>query len=193
MAGPVTVLEEKNGTGRRQLALFARNIRHGSGIANQARGVMNRPARLIAGTLFAATFFFSVASAQVNLQPTPPPIVTAENEAWYRTGEPVLFAGNVYHPAGPAIHFNGDEMVRSGFYRGVPLYSRSTIEPYSVVFVPIGGGTMQPYERRRTGEIAGTSGSTVSALPVEMAPAVGASSEEAPILQAPAPPVVAPQ
>jgi hypothetical protein len=152
---------------------------------------MNRPARLIAGTLFAATFFCSVASAQVNLQPTPTPIVTAENEVWYRTGEPVLYAGSVYYPAGPAIHFNGDEMVRSGFYRGVPLYSRTTIEPYSVVFVPIGGGTMQPYERRRTGEIAGTSGSTVSALPVEIAPAVGASPEEAPILQAPAPPIVA--
>jgi len=154
---------------------------------------MNRPARLIAGTLFATTFFWSVASAQVNLQPTPPPSVTAENEAWYRTGEPVLFAGNAYYPAGPAIHFNGDEMVRSGFYRGVPLYSRTTIEPYSVVFVPVGGGTMQPYERRRTGEIAGTSGSTVSALPVEIAPTVGASPEEALILQAPAPPVLGSQ
>ena len=84
-------------------------------------------------------------------------------------------------------------MVRSGFSRGVPLYSRTTIEPYSVVFVPIGGGMMQPYERRRTGEIAGTSGSTVSALPVEIPSAVGSSSEESPILQAPAPPVVASQ
>jgi hypothetical protein len=154
---------------------------------------MNRPARLIAGTLFATTFFWSVASAQVNLQPTAPPSVTAENEAWYRTAEPVLFAGNVYYPAGPAIHFNGDEMVRSGFYRGVPLYSRTTIEPYSVVFVPVGGGTMQPYERRRTGEIAGTSGSTVSALPVEIGPTLGAPPEEALILQAPAPPVLASQ
>ena len=137
--------------------------------------------------------FSSVASAQVNLQPTPQPIVTAENETWYRTGEPVIFAGNLYYQAGPATHFNGDEMVRSGFYRGIPLYSRTTIEPYSVVFVPIGGGTMQPYERRRTGEIAGTSGSTVSSLPVETPSAVGPPPAEAPILQAPAPPVVTSQ
>jgi hypothetical protein len=51
---------------------------------------------------------------------------------------------------------------------------------------------MQPYERRRTGEIAGTSGSTVSALPVEIPSAVGPPAE-APILQAPAPPVLASQ
>jgi hypothetical protein len=154
---------------------------------------MNRPARLIAGTILAATLVSSVALAQVNLQQTPPPGVTAENETWYRTGEPILFAGNLYYPAGPAIHFNGDEMVRSGLYRGVPLYSRTTIEPYSVVFVPNGGAMMQPYERRRTGEIAGTSGSTVSALPVEITSAAAPSPEEAPILQAPAPPVVASQ
>jgi hypothetical protein len=153
---------------------------------------MNWPARLIACIIVVATVFSSVASAQVNLQPTPQPLVTAENETWYRTGDPVMFAGNIYYPAGPAIHFNGDEMVRSGFYKGIPLYSRTTIEPYSVVFVPIGGGMMQPYERRRTGELAGTSGSTVSALPVEIPSPIG-SPAEAPIFQAPAPPVVASQ
>ena len=152
---------------------------------------MNRPARLIAYTIVVASVLSSVVSAQVNLQPTPPPLVTAENETWYRIGEPVMFAGNIYYPAGPATHFNGNEMVRSGFYKGIPLYSQTTIEPYSVVFVPIGGGMMQPYERRRTGELAGTSGSTVSALPVEIPSAVG--SAEAPIFQAPAPPVVASQ
>jgi hypothetical protein len=151
---------------------------------------MNRLARLIACSIVGATLFSTAASAQVNLQPTPQPTVTAENETWYRNGEPIMSAGSVYYPAGPATHFNGDEMVRSGFYQGIPLYSRTTIEPYSVVFVPIGGGMMQPYERRRTGQIAGTSGSTVSALPVETPSAVGGSSA-APILQAPAPPTFA--
>jgi len=152
---------------------------------------MNRLARLIACSIVGATVFSTAASAQVNLQPTPPPTLTAENETWYRNGEPIMFAGNIYYPAGPATHFNGDEMVRSGFYQGIPLYSRTTIEPYSVVFVPIGGGMMQPYERRRTGQIAGTSGSVVSALPVESPSAVGGSA--APILQAPAPPTFASQ
>ena len=150
---------------------------------------MNRPARLVACSIVGA-LLSTVALAQVNLQPTPPPPVTAENETWYRAGEPVMSAGSLYYLAGPAIHFNGNEMVRTGFYQGIPLYSRTTIEPYSVVFVPIGGGMMQPYERRRTGQIAGTSGSTVSALPVEIPSAVGGS---APILQAPAPPTFAAQ
>jgi hypothetical protein len=35
------------------------------------------------------------AFAQVNSRPTDPPIVTAENESWYRLGEPLQFAGDV--------------------------------------------------------------------------------------------------
>ena len=129
---------------------------------------MYQPARLFAGGVLLAATVFTSASAQVNIQPTPQPIVTAENEPWYRSGEPIMFAGNLYYPAGAAIHFLANEMVRSALYQGVPLYSRTTIEPYSVVFVPIAGGMMQPYERRRTGELAGTSGSSVAALPVDI-------------------------
>jgi hypothetical protein len=106
------------------------------------------------------------ARAQVNYRPTPPPVVTAENERWYLEGEPVMFAGIIYYPAGPQTHFNGFEMVRSGFFRGVPLYTRTTIEPYSLVFVPLSGGLMQPYERRRDGDVAGTVGSTTPSFPV---------------------------
>jgi len=147
---------------------------------------MNGPARLLASAI-AVLALPAVASSQMNLRPTPPPIVTAENEMWYRAGEPLIYAGNLYYQAGPAIHFNANEMVRSGFYQGVPLYSRTTIEPYSVVFVPLGGGLMQPYERRRAGELAGTSGSSVSSLPIEMASAVAPAIGS---IQAPAPPVV---
>jgi hypothetical protein len=82
--------------------------------------------------------------------------------------EPVIFAGEYYYPAGPAIHFLPNEMVPSGLYRGVPLYSRTTIEPNSIVFIPIAGGMMQPYERRRTGDLVGTTGSSAPALPVDM-------------------------
>jgi hypothetical protein len=129
----------------------------------------------------------TVARAQVNIQPTPPPTVSAENESWYQRGEPIMFAGNLYYRAGAAVHFNDREMVRSGSYQGVPLYSKTTIEPYSVVFVPVDGGRLQPYERPRTGELAGTSGSSVAVLPVEIASA-GATP---PAIQAPAPPIVA--
>jgi hypothetical protein len=123
----------------------------------------------------------------MQLYPAVPPIVTAENERWYLSGEPLMFAGNLYYLSGPPIHFNANEMVRSGSYQGVPLYTRTTLEPYSIVFVPIDGGRMQPYERRRTGELVGTSGSTISALPAVIPTFI---DRPTPWIQAPAPPVI---
>lgn len=130
--------------------------------------LMNRRTRTltVAVVLLAALFAASDAGAQASHQPTPAPIVTGENTPWYLAGEPITFAGNIYYPAGPQVFFNRYEMVRSGFYEGVPLYTRTTLEPYSVVFVPVGGGLMQPYERRRAGDVAGTVGSTTPAFPV---------------------------
>jgi hypothetical protein len=128
----------------------------------------------------------SPAVAQITMHSTPPPSVTAENEAWYVTNEPVVFAGNNYYPAGPSIHFLSNEMVLSGFFRGVPLYTRTTIEPYSVVFVPVAGGLMRPFERRRSGDLAGTTGSSVPSLRVEIPTAFS----PAPRIQAAGPPFV---
>jgi hypothetical protein len=126
------------------------------------------------------------ALAQSTLRPAPPPLVTAETQQWYQTGEPLFYAGNYYYPAGAQVHFNGNEMVRTGFYQGVPLYSRTTIEPFSIVFVPVRGGVMQPYERRRDGELAGLSGSSAPSFPVaspaEIAPGIVTAF---PIVQAP--------
>jgi hypothetical protein len=105
--------------------------------------------------------------AQALTGSAPQPIVTAENEPWYLSGEPLTYEGNFYYPVGPLTAFNRNEMVRSGFFRGIPLYARTTYEPWSVVFVPLPGGFMQPYVRRRSGEIAGTIGSIGPGLPVE--------------------------
>jgi hypothetical protein len=105
------------------------------------------------------------AAAQVQSRPTDPPIVTAENDSWYRLGEPLQFAGDVYFRAGATVFFNGNTMVRTGHYNGVPLYADTTIEPYSIVYVPIGRGLMQPYERLRQGALAGTSGSRTPSFP----------------------------
>ena len=70
--------------------------------------------------------------AQVHSRPTEPPIVTAENEQWYKLGEPLQVGGDLYYPAGPQVFFNGNTMVRTAHYNGVPLYADTTIEPYSV-------------------------------------------------------------
>jgi hypothetical protein len=109
------------------------------------------------------------ASAQAYWQPHPAPLVTAENEPWFQLGEPLTFEGYFYYPAGARVFFDGNIMVRSGSYRGIPLYTDTTIEAYSRVFVPLRGGLLQPYERRRTGDAAGTTGSRAPSFPVTMA------------------------
>jgi hypothetical protein len=105
------------------------------------------------------------AAAQITNRPTDPPVVTAENDSWYRLREPLVFAGDLYYPVGPQVFFNGNVMVRTGHYNGVPLYADTTLEPYSIVFVPVGRGVMQPYERVRGGDLSGTSGSRPSSVP----------------------------
>lgn len=126
------------------------------------------------------------AAAQIQSRPTDPPLVTAVNESWYRLREPVQFAGDLYYPAGAARFFNGSHMVRTGHYNGVPLYTDTTIEPFSVILVPMSRGLMQPYERRRQGDLAGTSGSRTSSFPNQLTPAAISSPA------APAPPTAPP-
>lgn len=125
---------------------------------------MNGRARATASILLLALSLASAAVAQVVIKPTAQPPITAENERWFLDGDPITYAGALYYPAGAQIFFNPNEMVRSGFYEGIPLYARTTIEPYSVVYVPLAGGRMQPYERPRDGELAGTAGSMPSSV-----------------------------
>jgi hypothetical protein len=124
-------------------------------------------------------------AAQVQMRQTEPPLVTAENEPWYLEREPVIYAGQRYYPAGALVFFNGNEMVRSGFHGGVPIFTRTTVEPYSLVYIPVGRGLMQPYERPRNGDLAGTVGSRTPSFPVAVA-----TADTAPLPQAAAPPVL---
>lgn len=90
-----------------------------------------------------------VGNAQLFQVPTPAPQVTAASADWQLGGEPIFYAGEVYVPSGPTVFFDGNVMVRTGDYEGVPLYANATLEQYSVVFVPVGRNEMRPYERRR--------------------------------------------
>jgi hypothetical protein len=126
---------------------------------------MNRRAAALILLVLMSSTAGRIVSGQVVYQPTTVPTITADDESWYLNGEAITYAGNVYYPAGAQIYFNATEMVRSGFFMGIPLYTRPTIEPYSVVYVPLQGGRMQPYQRPRTGELTGTSGSVPSVLP----------------------------
>jgi len=49
----------------------------------------------------------------------------------------------------------------------VALYEDATITPYTIVYVPIGGSVVRPYERRREGELAGTIGSRTPSFPIQ--------------------------
>ncbi|HET7697294.1 MAG TPA: hypothetical protein VFK57_16390 [Vicinamibacterales bacterium] len=122
--------------------------------------------------------------AQATWQPAAPPLVTAENTTWYQAAEPIIWNGDYYYPAGAVQGFNPYQMVRSGSYRGIPLYTDATLEPYSIVFVPLNGARMQPYERRRSGQLAGTTGSRTPSLPTD----IGAEGVSPAMTQAQGPP-----
>jgi hypothetical protein len=127
--------------------------------------------------------------AQVASRPTDQPIVTADNERWYVNGDPIQFAGDDYYQAGATTFFNGNQMVRSGNFGGVPLYTDTTLEPYSIVYVPLSRGLMQPYERVRQGSLAGTTGSRTPSFPVRVAPTSAGPLEAAAAPTAPPAPV----
>ncbi|MGE0449885.1 MAG: hypothetical protein AB7Q29_09920 [Vicinamibacterales bacterium] len=106
--------------------------------------------------------------AQVYRHQPAPPSVTAERSAWQLAGDPLFYAGAFYDPSGPTVFFDGGVMVRTGSYEGVPLFQDVTLEPYSIVYVPVSGALMRPYERRREGPLAGTVGSRVPSRPIPL-------------------------
>lgn len=136
-------------------------------------------------TVFGLLLLATPAWAQMQTRPTDAPTTNAAGESWYRLREPLAFSGELYYPAGAAVFFNGNVMVRTGHYNGVPLYVDATLEPYSIVYVPIGRGQMQPYERPRRGALAGTAGSRPSSFPTALTPQTP-DRPQAAVRQAPA-------
>jgi hypothetical protein len=127
-----------------------------------------------------ATCFSTVGYGQVYRFATPPPRITAVDAAWQLSGEPVLFAGDSYSPTAERVFFDGNVMAEVGVYRGVPLYADTTVEPYSIIYVPIGSDLMRRYERPRTGALGGTEGSRLSWFPIGPTPSGPAASEVPP-------------
>lgn len=124
----------------------------------------------IFGPLAVLLLCATAALAQVNYAPTPPPDTAANDRSWYRDGDPIPFAGDLYYQTGPTVYFNGNTMVPTGSYDGVTLYADTTLEPYSMVFVPVGGNLLRPYAALRAAHLAGTAGSRVPAFAEEQRP-----------------------
>ena len=74
--------------------------------------------KLLVCFLFAATVLPRVGTAQVYRFATPPPLVTAANAPWQRSGQPIFYAGSYYYPAGATVFFDGNVMTRTGIFEG---------------------------------------------------------------------------
>jgi hypothetical protein len=119
--------------------------------------------------LFAAVLFPKTGSAQVFSFRTPPPEVTAAAADWQINSDPIVVSGLVYYPTRAFRMFDGQVMAQIGMFDRVPVYADTTLEPYSLVYVPIGGARMREYERRRDRELASTTGSRPPSFPVTVA------------------------
>ena len=100
-----------------------------------------------------------VGSAQVSTFRTPAPEVNAANASWQVNSEPIMVGGLIFYPTREYRPFDGQVMAQVGVYEGVPIFADTTVEPWSLVYVPSGRERMRTFERARTGELAGTSGS----------------------------------
>jgi hypothetical protein len=127
---------------------------------------MRNALRQLGLTLAMTAAFGAVAGGQAVSRVTPPPDRTAAGMPWYASRAPLFVDGGVYEAAGASVFFNANTMVPVTTFDGVEIYEDTTLEPHSVVYVPIGRGLMQPYERRRTGDLAGTTGSRAPSFPV---------------------------
>src|SRR5262245_12264158 len=103
-------------------------------------------ARMFGALLSVAVLCPAVARAQVYRVATPPPPATSEYAEWQFNNEPMLFAGLVYYPTRETRFFDGNIMSQVGTYRSIPIYADVTMQPYSVVYVPIGRTLLRAYE-----------------------------------------------
>jgi hypothetical protein len=106
-------------------------------------------------------------SAQVFRFRTPPPDVSAAGAEWQISSEPIIVGGLTYYPTRGFRLFDGQVMAQTGTYDRVPIYSDTTLEPYTEIYVPLGNGRMRIYERRRELEYAATTGTDQTVAPTD--------------------------
>jgi hypothetical protein len=119
--------------------------------------------------LTVAVLFPTIGKAQAYQFRTPPPDVSAGAATWQLNSEPIVVGGLTYYPTRGFRMFDGNVMSQTGMFEGVPVYSDTTIELYSELYVPLSSSRMRVYERRRERELAGTTGSHVPTFPIDTA------------------------
>ncbi|HKB10230.1 MAG TPA: hypothetical protein VKD69_06240, partial [Vicinamibacterales bacterium] len=133
------------------------------------RSEVEMRARVFGLFLLTAVLSPAAGHAQVFSFRTPPPEATAAAAEWQINSEPIVVGGLVYYPTRAFRMFDGLVMAQVGIFDRVPVYADTTLEPFSVVYVPTGGVRMREYERRREGELAGTTGSRTPSFPIAVA------------------------
>jgi len=109
----------------------------------------------------------NVGSAQGAPLRTSPPRVTAASADWQLNSEPIIVSSTLFQATRATRMFDGQVMVQVGVYQRVPVYADVTLEPNSVVYVPVARNELRVYERRRDHDLAGTTGSRTPSFPVE--------------------------
>jgi hypothetical protein len=125
--------------------------------------------------LFVAVLFPTLSNAQTAQFGTPRPQVSAATAAWQVNDEPMLVQGLVFYPTRDVRMFDAQVMTQIAVFQSIPIYADVTLEPFSIVYVPIGSDRMRTYERLRAGDAAGTTGSRTPTYPV--APIAGVPAE----------------
>ena len=60
-----------------------------------------------------------------------------------------MVGGLVYYPTRGFRFFDGQVMAQTGIFDRVPVYADTTLEPFSVLYVPVSRDRLREYERRR--------------------------------------------
>src|SRR5262249_55936702 len=101
--------------------------------SDRAEAHMRQAISCVAATI--VLFGAGIARAQTDWRPTPAPQISALAD-WQIQGDPVFYSGDFYDPTGPDVFFEGNVMVRTGVFRGLPLYTDTTRQPFSTILVP---------------------------------------------------------
>jgi hypothetical protein len=119
-----------------------------------------------------------VGTAQPYPLRTAPPEVTAATADWQLNSEPIIVSSTLFQPTRATRMFDGQVMVQVGVYQRIPVYADVTLEPDSIIYVPVSRNQLRVYERRRDHDLAATTGSRTPSFPVER-PAVRSVEERA--------------
>jgi hypothetical protein len=139
---------------------------------------------IFSGVLIVMVLLRASGHAQIFQVKTPVPDVTAATAFWQMSSEPFVFQGMIYFPTREFRMFDGQVMAQIGIFQGVPIYADTTLEPWSLVYVPVGRERMRVWERPRDGVLEGTTGSRVPWYPVRPSYAGPMPSSGAPLATA---------